>query len=242
MTDQDQNDADEQLLRDLNSSPINPLPGVVWLLVLAVLGVEAVLSAAGYGLIGGPQGVGWRLSAIQRFGFSSGIQGWMLETRQFPPQHLLRYVTFPFIHGSPMHALFGVVLLAALGKMVGERFGALRFLVLALVVPIVAAAIFGLILGDDQLGWLFGAMPMVFALVGGMTWLRWRDAGGDRDKQRRAFALIAALMGARLAFGLIAETGPAWIAELSAFGLGFAASALVLGPGSWQRLRAKIRA
>ncbi len=61
-----------------------------------------------------------------------------------------------------MHALFGAVMLAALGKMLAERFGPARFLVLALVVPVLAAVIFGLVVGQDQLGWLFGAMPMAF--------------------------------------------------------------------------------
>lgn len=237
MSDQD----DERLLRDLNSSPINPLPGAVWLLVLVILAVEVTLSLAGHGMIGGQQGIGWRVRAIERFAFSSGIQEWMLENTRFPLTHLLRYLTYSFVHGSLMHAVFAVVLLAALGKMVGESFGAIRFLALALVVPVAAAFLFGLVTAQDQLGWLLGAMPMAFALVGAVTWLRWCDAHGDRVKQRRAFALIGVLIGARLAFAMLAETGPAWMAELAAFALGFGASALVLGPGSWQRLRARIR-
>ena len=227
-------------LRDLNASPLNPLPGVVWLLIGAVLGVEAVLSAASHGLIGGAQGVGWRIAAIQEHGFSSAIQHWMLENRQFPPMHLTRYVSFSFVHGTAMHAVFAGVMLAAMGKMLAERFGPARFLALALVVPVLAAVIFGLVVGQDQLGWLFGAMPMAFGLVGGFTWLRWRDAA-DAVARRRAFGLIAVLLGARLGFGLLAETGPAWIADASGFVLGFGLSALVLGPGSWQRTRARLR-
>ncbi len=237
MTDDD----DDQHLRDLNASPVNPLPGAVWLLIAAFVAVEATLSAAGYGLIGGAQGVGWRITAIQRYAYSSAIQSWMIENWRFPPTHLLRYLTFPFLHGSPGHALFGAVLVAALGKMVGERFGPANFLALALGVPILAAILFGLVVGEDQLGWLFGAMPMVFALVGAFTWLRWRDAGADPAKRRQAFALIGMLLLARLAFGLLAESGPQWIAELAAFALGFGASALLLGPGSWRRFRARLR-
>lgn len=232
---------DDARLRNLNASPLNPLPGVVWLLLVAVLGVEAVLSAAGHGLIGGPEGLGWRVRAIERFAFSSAIQQWMIDNMRAPPMYLVRYLTFGFVHGNPMHAVFGAVLLAALGKMVAERFGALRFAVLVLGVPVLAAGLFGLVTAQDRLGFLFGALPMAFALVGAVTWLRWRDAEGDRAKQRRAFALIGVLIAARLAFALLVETGPAWIAELAAFALGFAASALFLGPGSWQRLRTRIR-
>jgi len=234
-------DDEERQLRDMNASPLNPLPWVVWLLLLAVLGVELVLTAAGYGLIGGAQGVGWRIRAIERFAYASAIQHWMLETWHFPPMHLVRYLTFSFIHGSPVHAVFSAVLLAALGKMVGERFGALALLVLVLAVPVLAAIAFGIVMGQDQLGWLIGAMPMAFALVGAFTWLRFADAAGDRSKQRRAFALIGLLLGARLAFGLLAEAGPFWIAEVVAFALGFAASALVLAPGRWRRTREYIR-
>lgn len=232
---------DRDPLADLNASPLNPLPGVVWLVLLAIVGIEALLWSAGQGWIGGAQGVGWRIEAIQRFGFSSAVQDWMIETRRAPLQHLVRYAGFGFVHGAPVHALFTAVLIAALGKAVAERFGARAFVVLALGVPMLAAVVFGLVTAGDQLGWLFGAMPMAFALVGAFTWMKWRDAAGDRVLQRRAFAMIGILLLARMAFGLIAESGPAWIAEVAAFGLGFAASALFLGPGSWRRLRARIK-
>lgn len=234
-------DDDRDPLADHNASPFNPLPGPVWLLLLAVLCIEAVLWAGSAGLIGGQQAVGWRIETIQRFGFSSPIQDWMVQSAHFPTAHLLRYLTFGYVHGSPAHALFGAVLIAALGKMVAESFGAARFLVLALGVPMLAAMIYGAVLGADQRGWLFGAMPMVFVLVGAFTWIKWREAGGDPALRQRAFGMIAVLMAARLGFGLLVESGPAWIAEVAGFGLGFALSALVLGPGSWTRLRARLR-
>jgi len=236
-----QSDPKSDQLSDLNAAPLNRLPGAVWLLLLVVIGVEAVFQLAALGVIGGAQGIGWRIGAIQRFGYSSSVQDWMMNNRAFPPMHLLRYATFSFIHGTLMHALFVCVLIAALGKAVAEAFGGIRFLVLALVVPVIAAVIFGLVLGADQTGWLIGGMPMAFALVGGFTWLKWTQAAGDVEKQRRAFAMIGLLLVARLAFGLMAEAGPAWIAEVAAFALGFGLSATGLGPGSWRALRARLR-
>lgn len=234
-------DDDRDPLADLNASPLNPLPGAVWLLLVAILGIEAALWAGGAGLVGGPQALGWRIEAMQRFAFSSAIQDWMLQNWRFPTNNLLRYGSYSFVHGTPMHALFGAVLIAALGKAVGDSFGFVRFLVLALVTPVAAAMVFGLLTANNTLGWLFGAMPMVFGLVGGFTWLKWREAQGDREKQLRAFALIGILLVARLGFGLLVETGPGWIAELTAFVVGFGLSAWVLGPGSWARLRDRIR-
>ncbi len=234
-------DNDRDPLADLNASPLNPLPGVVWLLLLAIIGIEAVVWAGGAGFIGGQQAVGWRVEAIQRFAFSSAIQDFMLQNMRFPTPHILRYVSFSFIHAAPMHALFGAVLVAALGKSVAQSFGPLRFLLLVLLAPVFGAAVFGLFTSANSLGWLFGAMPMAFALVGGFTWLKWREAAGDVVKQRRAFGMIGILLAARLGFGLFAEAGPAWMAEVVSFAFGFAGSALFLGSGSWARLRARLR-
>ena len=84
-------DDDHDPLADLNASPLNPLPGAVWLLLLAVIGIEAVLSAGSAGLIGGQQAVGWRIETIQNYAFSSGIQDWMLQNWRFPVRHLTRF-------------------------------------------------------------------------------------------------------------------------------------------------------
>ncbi len=238
MTHNDPNE-DRETLAALNASPFNPLPWPIWLAILAIAGIEAVLWMGGMGLIGGPEGVGWRIETIQRYAFSSSLQDWMVETGRFPAMHLVRYLTFGLIHGNPMHALFVIVLVAALGKYVGEPFGNRTLLVLMIVPAVVGAAVFGLVLGADAMGWLFGGMAAVFGLVGALTWWRWQSAP-DAAARWRAFGLIGVLLAARLAFGLMAEAGHAWIAELAAFAVGFAVSS-VIGPGAWTRLRARLR-
>lgn len=232
-------DDHEDTLRDLNAAPFNPLPGAVWMAIALIAGIELVLWAGGAGLIGGPQAVGWRLEAIQRFAYSSAVQDWMWETGRYPLSHLLRYPAFGLVHAGPLHAFFVVVLLAALGKYVADAFGTRGFLVVLVLPPMAGAVTFGLLIGADEQAWLMGGMPMVFGLVGAVTWWRWQSAG-DVFAQRRAFALIGVLLAARLGFGLIAETGQGWIAEIAAFGYGFGLSMLV-GPGAWARLRTKLR-
>lgn len=234
-------DSDHDPLADLNASPLNPLPGGVWLLVAAMVAVEAVFLAGGAGLVGGPQAIGWRIAAIESYAYSTAIQNWMVETWRFPPHHLLRYVSYSFLHGGATHLVFSLVLIAAMGKTVGEAYGSARFLIAALLPPVLAAVIFGCVLGAGSNGWLMGAMPMVFGLVGAFTWIRWRAAGDDRQAKLRAFSLIGILIIARVAFGLLAEAGPAWIAELLAFTIGFGLSALCIAPGSWSNLRARLR-
>lgn len=225
---------------DHSAPPINPLPGVVWLLILAIAGIEAALWLGTQGLIGGAQAVGWRLEAITRFAFSGAVQEVMLENRHFPRQGLIRYGAFSFVHGGPVHAFFVIVLLAALGKYVGEPFGPWRLLAVLVPATMGGAVVFGLVLGGHEMAWLFGGMPMVFALVGAATWWRWQ-AAGDTAARWQAFGLIGSLLLIRLAFGLLGESGHGWIADLAAFGLGFALS-VVFGPGGWARLRVALRA
>lgn len=231
---------DETPLRDLNAPPLNPLPGVVWLLLLTIAGIEALLWAATNGWIGGPQAIGWRLEAIQRFAFSGAIQEWMVDNARAPLRHLVRYVSYPFVQAGPVPAIFVLVMLAGLGKAVGEGLGWARLLVAALVPPVLAAAVFGAVLGGHELAWLIGGWPLVFGLVGAYTWMLWDRAAGNGAAQRRAFGLIAVLMIARLGFGLLAETGHGWIADLAAFCAGLTLAA-ISRPLSWSRFRTRMR-
>jgi rhomboid protease GluP len=228
----------EDPLRDLNASPLNPLPALVWLAVLGIAGVELALWLGSRGLVGGPGAVGWRLEALQRFGFSSGLQAWMLENLRLPLLHVTRYLSYSFVHTGPLHAFFVVVLIAALGKAYGEALGGIRLFFLMFIPPALGAAVFGLILGEHELGWLFGGMPMVFGLVGGLTWWRWHVAE-TRAAQLRAFGIIGVLLLARLAVGLMVESGYGWVAEFAAFGIGFGLAAGV-APGRWTALRARL--
>lgn len=227
-------------MTEMQESPLNPLPPMVWLLIVLVVGVEIYFLMGAYGLIGPPEALGWRIQWLERFGYSSAVQLWMLENAHAPARHLWRYVTFSFVHGQTMGAFFTVVILAALGKYLAEPMGNLRFAVLALVPPALGAMLFGLILRDDPTGWLAGGMVMIFGLVGAFTWRRWVLAQGDRASQMRAFSVIGVLLVARLGFGLLAEAGSGWIAEIAAFGFGFGLAALI-APGQWTRIRARLR-
>ncbi|MEZ5868616.1 MAG: hypothetical protein R3D46_09270 [Defluviimonas denitrificans] len=43
-----------------DAPPLNPIPGVVWLILLPIVAMELVVSAGTLGLAGGATGVGWR--------------------------------------------------------------------------------------------------------------------------------------------------------------------------------------
>ncbi|MBN2906642.1 MAG: rhomboid family intramembrane serine protease [Rhodobacteraceae bacterium] len=221
-----------------NAPPINPLPMVVWILVLPVIAVEVVLSLGTRGLIGGPSAVGWRMAAFQDYAFSGQVFDWMLATGRFPPEHMLRFVTYPFIHASVTHAVFVVVFILALGKMVGEVFRAWAVVLIFFGSAFVGAVAYGLLL-DDPVP-LIGGYPAVYGLIGAFTFLMWVNLAGTGTSQYRAFTLIGMLLAIQLLFGVLFGGGKDWVADVAGFVTGFALSFLV-SPGGWGKVRARLR-
>lgn len=219
-------------------SPVNPLSAVVVALFIAVMAVEAVFTLGARGILGGPEAIGWRTGAIQIYGFNSEIMAWMFANGVFPAEHLLRFLSYAFVHGSFTHALFGGVLLLALGKFVGDVFSQFAVLALFVLSAVAGAVVFGL--AAPSRPWLVGAFPGVYGLIGGFTYLMWLKLGQIGAQQYRAFALIGFLMGIQLIFGLLFGGDSTWIADLGGFSFGFVMS-FFLAPGGWARLRAYIR-
>lgn len=222
----------------INQPPVNPLPPVVAALFIVIVGIEAAFSLGARDLVGGPGAVGWRIDALERFAFSARIFDWMIETGQWPAQHLIRFVSYPFVHGNFTHALFAGVMLLAMGKMVGEALGQLAVLAVFVVSSIAGALAYGLIL-DTGLP-LFGAFPAVYGLIGGFTYLLWLRLGQLGEQQVRAFTLIGFLLGIQLLFGLFVGGSKDWVADLGGFGAGFLLTILLV-PGGWARLLARLR-
>lgn len=223
---------------DHNASPVNPLPPVVVALFLVMVGVEAMFSLGARGIIGGPGAVGWRLEAIQTYAFSGQILKWMLETGQWPVEHLMRFVTYPFVHGSFSHAMFACVMVLALGKMVGEALGQVATLVIFVLSGIGGALVYGLLLDEGVP--LFGAFPPVYGLIGAFTYLLWLRLGQLGAQQIQAFSLIGILLGLQLVFGLFFGSGNDWLADVGGFAIGFALSILLV-PGGLAKLLTRLR-
>ena len=221
-----------------DTSPLNPLPPVVAALALVILGIEVVFSLGARGLVGGADAVGWRLAAMQRFAFSGEVVDWMIDTGQYPLQHIIRFVTYPFVHASFTHALFAAVMLLALGKMVGEVIGSLRTLVIFVVSGIGGALCYALFL--DAGTPLLGAFPPVYGLIGAFTYLLWLRLGMMGASQIRAFSLIGVLLGIQLVFGLLFGASDDWVADLGGFATGFVLIVFLV-PGGWARILRRLR-
>ncbi len=223
---------------DHNASPFNALPPVVIVLAVVIFGLELMFQAATAGLLGGQGGIGWRLAAIEDYGVLDQVWTWMIETRQFPAEHLLRFVTYPLIHASFVHALFVVVFILALGKMVAEVYSTLAFIAVFWVSAVMGAV--GYVVVLDSTYPLIGGYPGVYGLIGAFTFLMWMRAGEDGARRLRAFALIGTLLGIQLIFGLINGEFASVVADFSGFVTGLALS-LVVSPGGWRRMLTRMR-
>lgn len=219
-------------------NPVNPMPPMVIALFLGIMIIELSFSLGTRGLVGGPAAVGWRNAAIETYGFNADIMGWMLKNGVFPGEHMIRFLSFIFVHGTFTHALFAGVLLLALGKFVGDVFGQLATLVLFLSSAVAGAVCFGLVAPAQP--WLIGAFPGVYGLIGGFTYLMWLKLGQMGARQARAFTLIGFLMAIQLVFALLFGGNSTWMADVGGFAFGFVIS-FFLAPGGWQKIRAKIR-
>lgn len=232
-----------------NTPPINPLPPVVWLLALPMIGLELVLSLADRGLVGGAGAVGWRVQMLSRLAFSPDYLRQSLASATLDAEGVLRLVSYPFVHASAGHALFGVVLLLALGKFVAEVFRFWAVLAVFFVAAAAGALAMAAVPAVHQA--LYGAFAGVYGLIGAFTYLVWTRLAGTGVSQYRAFAMIGILLVGQLIFGVVTTVlnlgqdmlgvDWSWIADLAGFGAGFVAS-FVVSPGGWARVLARVRA
>lgn len=216
-----------------NESPLNPLPPVVWLLALAIAAPELLLQAGEAGFVGGPEAIGWRLEMGRSYGFADPVFDWMRQTGNYPPEHLLRFVTYSFIHGGLTHAAFVVVFILALGKFVAELFNSLAVLAMFFGSAIAGALLYSVILDEASL--LIGGYPGVYGLIGAFTWILFTDMRKTGQNGLAAFRLIAFFMMIQLVYKIFFGTSNQWLAELMAFFTGFVLS-FVLAPDARRRL------
>ncbi|HLQ17584.1 MAG TPA: rhomboid family intramembrane serine protease [Tabrizicola sp.] len=225
--------------QDHNAPPLNPLPPVVWILALPLIAMELVLSLAQAGLVGGAQGFTWRVQAVERFGLFPELLQYQWETGGQPVAELHRLVSYTLVHGSFTHALFAVVMLLALGKMVAEVFRWWGVLVVYLGSAAVGGAAYGLLIPDLK-AQLIGGFPAVYGLIGAFTFLIWTNLARVGANKFRAFSLIGALLFVQFVFGVLFGAGWDWVADIAGFAAGFLLSFLV-SPGGFRRVMDQIR-
>ena len=223
---------------DTNVSPINPLPPVVAALFIIMIGIEVVFALGARGIIGDMNALGWRVAAVETYGFKGQILDWMLINGIYPVEHLIRFMSFLFLHASFTHAIFVGIMVLALGKMVGEVFSQVATLAIFLLSGVFGAAVYGYVLNDPH--WLIGGFPGVYGLIGAFTFLQWLHLRVLGKSQRRAFSLIGVLMGIQLVFGVLFGGVNDWLADAAGFAAGFGLS-FVVCPGGWRKIQDLLR-
>lgn len=226
-----------------DEAPLNPLPLAVWVLVMPIAAMEIVLQAGAAGFAGGGAGAGWRNEALQRLALSPEMLDRMVEAGRYPAEILMRFAAYPLVHGSFVHALFAVVFILALGKMVGEVFRLPAVLAVFLGSAVAAALAYSLVPGIRQA--LFGAYPPVYGLVGAFTYILWARLGALHANRARAFTLIAMLLIVQTIFTALNQVmngvfDASIVADFTGFVAGFALSVLV-APGGPARLMERLR-
>ena len=221
-----------------DQSPFNALPPVVVGLAMVIAAVEIVFQLGATGFVGDASAIGWRLNGLRDYAFFASVWERMVELGQFPVEHMLRFVTYPFIHGGFLHATFAVVIVLAIGKAVGEVFSPLAFLAVFFVSAILGALIFAAVTWTDAP--LYGAYPGAYGLIGAFTFLLWVQLAAVGADQMRAFTLIGFLMAFQLVFGLLFGSDLTWVADIAGFAVGFGLS-FIVSPGGWARVLAKLR-
>ncbi|MEJ6510391.1 MAG: rhomboid family intramembrane serine protease [Octadecabacter sp.] len=219
-------------------SPFNSIPPVPLILVLMIAGIELTLRAAGNGYIGGAQGIGWRSNAFQDYAFAPAVMTEIFDRGRGSFDLWKRFVTYAFVHFSFTHALWGIVLLLALGKFVGEAFRPIAFFILFFTCTILGAAIYGALSWQNSP--LVGAYPGIYGLIGAYTYLMWLALERLGDNQLKAFQLIGILLGLMLVYSMIFGSSPTWIAEVAGFVVGLAIAPL-LAPGGWSAFLIRLR-
>lgn len=219
-------------------SPLNPIPPVVMSLFLVLLVIEVLFNLAAQGLIGGPQGVGWRVGAISEYGFSPAVWDRVAGRGDYSYDLIKRFVTYAFVHGSFTQALFGGALLLALGKFVGDVFHPVAVLVVVGFATVAGAVIYGMTAPATTA--LLGIYPAVYGLIGAFTYMMWMRLGVLGQNQYRAFLLIGVLLGLQLFFALAFGSTPSWIADVTGFVAGLTVSLLV-APGGWKQFVRRMR-
>ena len=111
------------------------------------------------------------MAAIERFAFSGEILGWMAQTRSFPLEHVMRFVTYPFVNGAFTSTLFACVMLLALGKMVGEALRRDARWRSSSRSAVGGALIYAAVRDTPRRS--YGGFPPVYGLIGAFTYLAW---------------------------------------------------------------------
>jgi len=200
--------------------PHGPMPRALLALVAVIAVIEVILSLADQGWIADPS---LRSRAMCAGGFWAGLGPdspfarlcGAPAGRLFALQPVTMFVTHAFLHGSLLHMVMNMTILLAIGRFVGDRYGAGAVLPVFLLSAIAGGVVFKLLASPAYP--MVGASGAVFGFLG--VWIVW-----DWRRHQRAhrstgpvlrWVLVLAGLNVVLYYGLGGML--AWQAHLGGF-------------------------
>ena len=218
---------------------VNPIPPAILVIFCGIISVEAALFFGFLGSSGNSGLATERLFLIQNYGVPPNLVNWMFEAGNFSFETLSRFLVYPFINLSSLSVVFAVVLLLALGKMVGEVLSASAVILIWVLSTSCAAFFYSISVVNGQI--LVGSYPGVYGFVGAYTFVSWITLRlAKKNNQSQAFSLIVALMSVQLIFSFLFGTGDLWIADFAGFVVGFFTSFFLI-PGGVRAVISSLR-
>lgn len=202
--------------------PRQPLPAVLWALLVLCTLPELVLQGADHGLWGSLR---WRGLAYGWGGFWPGLlRGWIPN---YPGQRWGMFLSYGVLHAGLWHLVTNMVTLVSLGRPIVARVGAWRFLVLYLVAQFGGGLGYALLSFANQP--MVGASGALFGLAG--AWVAWDyvDRFSAAERLWPVLQMLALLVVLNLVLWWAMHGLLAWQTHLGGFILGWSA-AFILDP------------
>lgn len=217
----------------------NPVPPIVVVLAMAMLGIELVLQAGEHGLIGGPRAEGWRLELMRHFGFHKAVFDHIVTGGDLEPKVIWPFLSYLFVSGDFLRTLISSVLVLAMGKLISDTFSSIAVVVLFLACGLIGAFTFGIFSAKDGFP-LVGAFPVFYGFIGTYTWIRIFELYQKKENLLPAFYPIIMFAILRTAFALMYGVSNSWMADLAGLLTGFLL-AYILAPDGKDRVKGWIR-
>ena len=191
-------------------TPIPPLPGIVWGLILLCLLPELVLQGADHGLWGSAR---WRPLAYQNGAFWAGLlYGWRPN---YAAQPWVMFLSYAWLHAGAAHLAGNLGALLWLGPQVAARRGAAGLILIWLAAVLGGGVAFGVLATTPAP--MVGASGAVFGLAADWLVAEVRAARGTRARMLRAAALVAFLVAINIAAWALQGGQLAWETHLGGF-------------------------
>ena len=183
-----------------------------------------------------PAAGGWQRSRTLASGFRCstfpGTPATLLSSEA------VRLLSYPLIHASFTGTLFSVVLILAIGNILGRLVAWHHILSIFFASSVVGAFGYSVFLSS---GLLVGSSPAVFGMMGSFCLLVWTTPNVSERMRKLAVLMPLVLIGIQLMFW-VAIGGPSyWIADISGF-LGGALALALFFPDGGRRLATLFRA